>query len=31
MNLVKWDTFRELEDISNNLNRFLAPYLCHTD
>jgi HSP20 family protein len=32
MNLVRWDPFRELEDMSNRLNRlFERPTLRHTD
>lgn len=30
MNLVKWDPFRELEDISNSLNRFFGRPLART-
>lgn len=31
MNLVKWDPFRELEDVSNSLNRFFGRSAARTE
>ena len=31
MNLIKWDPFRELEDVSNRLNRFFGRPLVHSE
>jgi len=31
MNLVKWDPFRELEDVSNRLNRIFGQSLARTE
>lgn len=31
MNLIKWDPFRELEDVSNSLNRFFGRSAARTE